>query len=797
MLFFYAGLFLLSGATLMYEVVLTRLLSVVCWYYLAFVSVSMAMFGMTAGALWVHLRPQYFTAAGVPRRLAEAALAMAVSLPLSLLVQLAIPIEISYSAETLVSFLLFTSVISVPFFFSGVAVCLALTRSPFPIARVYGADLAGAALGCLGAIGLLELLDAPSAILAISAVVFVAAAAFHSHAGEGGFTRKRLLWALALVLIAAANASTLHGIQPIWSKGSIDSRQDVVAESWNPISRVRVTHPPLGPPYMWDASPRMPSFRADYLHVTIDNDAATPVYRFNGNLQDVSFLLYDVTALAVQLRPHGSAAIIGMGGGRDVLAAATQQFRRIVAIEVNGRMVDLVTRRFASFSGLDSLPQLEIHNDEGRSYLTRTEEKFDVIQASQVDTWAATAAGALALTENGLYTVDAWRILYRHLTPGGLMAFSRWNVGPEAAQTRRMFCLAMATLLSEGVQRPADHLALVRGIRVATLLVSNQPFSAADLDTLRKLANGLEFKVVFLPDQLAGDADLARIASAQSVDELMQFRYSGDLDISPTYDSSPFFFSSLRLRRLPQLLKTLGTIGNLRALAFLVCFLAAAVVLLFVVILLPLLLHSASGPSTGQAGALAGGIVYFVAIGLGFLLVEMAFMQQLSIFLGQPIYSLAIVLGGLILASGAGSLLSGWISASSAARSRLPALGACLLIAAMSTALVPFIHRCASLLLWPRAAISLALVAPCGLLMGGCFPVGLERMRRLGQENNLPWMWALNGAASVLASFLAVVVSMETSLTTAAMLGATCYAVAALALPWTGKAGSDPQAPGG
>ena len=269
--------------------------------------------------------------------------------------------------------------------------------------------------------------------------------------------------------------------------------------------------------------------------------------------------------------------------------------------------------------------------------------------------------------------------------------------------------------------------------------------------------------------------------------ELSALRNSEELDISPTYDSAPFFFSSLRLRRLPALLRTIGTVGNLRALAFLLCFLAASVALLFVAVLLPLLRHSATGPSASSPRVLAGGIAYFIAIGLGFLIVEIALVQQLSIFLGEPIYSLAVVLGGLILATGAGSLLSGAIPASSAGFSRLPAVAACVAIAAMSTVLVPFIHRYAALVLWQRAALSLALVTPCGLLMGGCFPVGLERMRRLGQEQNLAWMWALNGCASVLASFLAVVVAMESSLTTAALLGAGCYALAALVLPWAGK----------
>ncbi len=795
MLFFYGGLFLLSGATLMYEVVLTRLLSVVCWYYLAFVSVSMAMFGMTAGSLWVQFRPQYFASEAIPRRLSQAALAMAISLPLALVILLAIPVEISYSAETIFSFLLFTAVISVPFYFSGVAVCVALTRCPYPITRVYGADLAGAALGCLGAIGLLEFLDAPSAILAISAVVFVAAAAFESHAGEKARSGRRLLWALALLFLAFANSLTLHGVQPIWAKGKIDARRDLVAEVWNPISKVRVVQVTGAQPYMWGASPRTPQISMDFLFLDIDNDAATPLYRYRGDPKEVAFLLFDVTSLAVQLRPGGSAAIIGMGGGRDVLAAVTQNFRRIVGIEVNDAIVDLDLRRFGWYSGLPTLSQLEVHRGEGRGYLTGTSERFDVIQASMVDTWAATSAGALTLTENGLYTLEAWRILYEHLKPGGLLTCTRWNAGAESAQTQRQFSLAVATLFSEGVANPAEQLALIGSGRIATLLVSNRPFSNEDLNSLRRIDSDMEFVPLYLPGDPPADPTLKPILAARSLADLEQLRDLGDVDLSPPRDSAPFFFNFIRLSRLPILLQIMGTVGNLRALAFLFCFLVAAVLLLIAVVIVPLVLARRRAAAAQARGPLLAGMIYFVAIGLGFMLVEMAFMQQLSIFLGEPIYSLSVVLGGLILASGAGSLLSGVIPRASNALSRIPALAACAAVAALSAALLPLIHRYAALVLWQRAALSFVFIAPCGLLMGGCFPVGLERMRRLGQDDNLPWMWALNGCASVLASFLAIIVSMESSLTTAALLGAACYAAAAVALPWSGESGPLQNAP--
>jgi len=185
-----------------------------------------------------------------------------------------------------------------------------------------------------------------------------------------------------------------------------------------------------------------------------------------------------VTSIGAHLRKGGSAAIIGGGSGRDVLNCATHGFRHIVGIEVNSTIAKLASQRFRSFSGFDKIPNFELHNDEGRSYLTRSHEKFDLIQASLVDTRAASAAGAMTLVENSLYTVDGWRVFYEHLRPGGIITFSRWDFGDQGAQTHRLFAVAWAMLLTEGITDPASHMILVstKPNRVATLLTSNQPF---------------------------------------------------------------------------------------------------------------------------------------------------------------------------------------------------------------------------------------------------------------------------------------------------------------------------------
>lgn len=770
----------------MYQVILTRLLSVTAWYYLAFVAVSMSMFGLTLGALLVQLRPSLFPPPAVGTRIAQAAGAMGVSLPVALVGMLAVPLEISLSLQTVFSFLIFSAIVSVPLVFAGTAVCLALTRSGRPFGSTYAVDLAGAAAGCVGALGLLSQLDAPSALLVVAALVFVSAALFGRAAGAAS-VRRQLMAAVVLTVLAVLNASTLYGLQPIWAKGSIDRRENILDERWNSISRVRAYKPVVAPVILWGPSPVAPKETVEMMRLEIDNDAATEIIRFPGDLARMTYLRYDVVSLASELRAGGSAAIIGVGGARDVLTAAHFGFQRIVGIEVNPAILDFTSRRFADYWGMRQVRGLELHLDEGRSYLARTPESFDVIQATLVDTWAGTAAGAMALTENSLYTVEAWKVFYRRLKPGGLISFSRWNSGGEAYQTRRLFALGLAALLDAGVPRPAEHVAFLSSGGVATLLVSNAPLSAADVARLRVIAAERQYAWLFVPGKGAVDPVLTRIAAARAPADLRALRDGADVDYSPPTDDSPFFFNALRLTHLMRALGSVGPLmlgrdtirgGNLRALAFLLLFLVAAAVLVALTILWPLqrLVRASEQAPVVRA------VAYFTALGLGFMLAEIGMMQQLGVLLGHPIYAFVVVLAGLILFTGAGSLLSERAGFRGAWARRAPALLAALALGGYLAVLPPATRAFTGGSLGVRALACLGLLCVPGLLMGLCFPAGVRAMQAAGQTETLPWMWALNGAASVLATFAGMVVALEYGLAACVLSAAACYVVAALAL---------------
>ena len=333
-------------------------------------------------------------------------MATAIAMPLSLVTDARNPSRyLIGTADRLQRSCFSRLVISVPFFFSGVAVCIALTRSPFPMGRVYFTDLAGASLGCLGAVLLLSLIDAPSAIFVIAAVLFVSAAAYGCLCGGSGDSP-----ALAVWRGRDAGLRNRQRVDAAWSPADLVQRrhrppsQHPRGEVESLSRRCGRLGAQIGPPLDVGTQPQnaRPEVwkRLGCVSTTTPERRST---RFNGDLKTLDFLRYDVTSVgSATEEAAGRVPIIGVGGGRDVLNCAAQGFTRIVGIEVNSAMADLTSRRFESFSGFTKIPGFELHNDEGRSYLTRSGEHFDLIQASLVDTWAATSAGAMTLSENAL-----------------------------------------------------------------------------------------------------------------------------------------------------------------------------------------------------------------------------------------------------------------------------------------------------------------------------------------------------------------------------------------------------------
>jgi SAM-dependent methyltransferase len=782
---FYAGLFLLTAGTLMLEVIETRLLSVMMWYHLAFFVISASMFGMTAGAVWAYLRRDRHTRETLSYDLGRLTSAFALSTAGSLLVQLTLAPAIVASATLAVVLAELAIAIAVPFFFSGAAVSLALTRSPFPTGRVYAVDLVGAAVGCLGLLAVLQVMDAPSAILLVGAVL--AAAALFARSGIGRAPERRPAgpgWllqpgalALGLAALAGLNAMTRHGLQPILVKDGIERRSgDITFERWNSFSRVIAMPPLTARPRLWGPSRHLPAIAVRQIWLNIDGDAGTVMFGFDGDPESVRFLSYDVTNLVYALRAGTRAAIVGVGGGRDVLSAWAFGSRDVTGVELNPIFVDLLSRPgpFSRFAGLADLPGVRLVNDEARSWFARSTDTFDVVQMSMADTWAATGAGAFTLTENGLYTVEGWRTFLTRLSERGLFSVSRWYQPGDVDETGRMLSLAVATLLDAGVRDPRAHLFVATSAPVATLILSRAPLAAEEIATLRRFCGEFGFEVLASPDAPAASPALAALLAAPDRASLDRLARGGDLDLSAPGDDRPFFFNLLPLDRPHKALRYVGRVGvvggNLMATLTLAVILLVSLALVAAAIVVPL------RGAIREAGRrlVTGGTLYFALLGLGFMLVEMGLLQRLSLFLGHPVHSLSIVLFSLILSAGVGSALSERIRLDSRATFAGWAVALMAYVASLPWWLPGLIAANASAELVVRGGLCLAVIAPAGLLMGFGFPTGI-RLAALHDERPTVWFWGINGAAGVLGSVLAIALSIAFGIRATLVLGALCY----------------------
>ncbi|MCI0355551.1 MAG: hypothetical protein L0099_11010, partial [Acidobacteria bacterium] len=541
---------------------------------------------------------------------------------------------------------------------------------------------------------------------------------------------------------------------------------EVVFSKWNAISRVEVQEISRGFFIVIDAD-------AQTHIVNLDVETArSPEWR--------SRVMASPSALPNVLRPQGAIAIIGPGGGVDVLRALVAGSPKVTGIEINDIIVNTIMReRYAEYSKrLYHRPEVHIHINDGRSFIRHSSERYDVVQMTLVDTWAATSAGAFALSENNLYTVEAFQEYFEHLKPGGMIAVTRWEFR-QPREALRVVSQAMAALARLGVADPAPHFLIVAngplddsGVGV-TVLAKRSPFTAEEEATVRRhLAAYPERVMLYSPTSPGKNAFTGLIHSGDPAGFAQTYPYN----VAPVTDNDPFFFFTLKtaevFRRLTQPQTAMDWRVNL-GVAVLVMLLGISTVAVLLFLIVPLALHR------GARGQSAGRLLYFVAIGLGYILVEIAFVQRFVLFLGHPTYALTVVVFLMLLGSGAGSVTARWWLADPR-RVRVAlavVVGATLfylwLLPRMLTALV-------GLPIAVKLLLSAAVLLPLGFVMGMPFPTGLRALAGHG-ERTIEWAFAMNAAASVLGSVLAITIAIHYGLGGTLAAGAAAYLVAALA----------------
>lgn len=768
----YFAIFVLAFATLSYQILITRFFSVVLYYHFAFAAVSLAMFGLTRGAMLVYKNPMRFAPERLDLEFARHASRFALGAIGVMIAFLCAPLLIP-EKYLLIFLSLGMLTFILPFTDSGVCITLLLTRLPYGGGRVYAADLSGAALGCLGIIFALFLIDPVSATFWISA--FAAGAGWIIVRGSGNRRAAHVSRIVTLTLFTAALAHTLlyssgrPHLGVFWAKG--EKQTGTLFERWNTFSRVRVIALGVSAPFGWGMVSR-PQSKIDQKYLDIDAGASTVITRWDNDLSKLSYLKTDVVNSAYLVQPLDAVAVVGVGGGRDILSAMLFGARHITAVEINPAIFEVLEDKFADFSGhLDRRPGVSLINAEARSYINRSSQRYDLVQISLIDTWAATAAGGLTLTENRLYTVDAWNDFYRALKPGGLLSVSRWyNPTNYRSEFYRLVAIAADALMRRGV--PAAelnrHVIALNAGEIVTVITRPDAFTDEQWRGASAAFRDQGFKILIGPDVMFDSVTstiLSGKASAAYFSSLPE-------NIAPPTDNKPFFFYTSRLGDLPT--RGFPALASMNAAVATTLFLVVAVFLACIFyIVIPVVRLGKRMP----VSMVAQPVVYFSAIGMGFMLIEISQMQRLMVFLGHPVYGLGVVLFTLLLFSGLGSTTVGRESRSSREIMwRFSGLLIALVATGVFTPLATDWARSEGTGI--RILLSVLLLGPPAFFMGMMFPLGLGIWRR--HTELLPFFWSANGITSVFASVLGVALSMELGIVETYVVGGCFYLVSAM-----------------
>jgi hypothetical protein len=748
-------------ASLLLELSLTRIFSVVFYYHFAFLAISIALFGLGVGGVFSYIVAGWKTALFV--RLGRLSALTSLLVIVSLAVVLAETKDPSGWDLALVYF-----AAALPFFLAGTIVSLAISNTIERVHRVYLFDLLGAAGGCLILLPLLNLPQGGLSTVIAAGILFAVSAAIWHSMGGSVFGRAGSV-ALALVLVAFLTFNTrFHVLAIRYAKNQKIEHESF--EQWNSFSRIAIA------PEKGSGTPT----------IFIDADASTAIANFDfdhlseRNRHD---LLEQGPALPYAVRPGARALIIGPGGGWDVARALASGSHDITGVEINPIIATTIMReRYPDLSrGLYLRPDVHIAIEDGRSFVRRSTDKYQVIQATLVDTWASTAAGAFALSENNLYTTDAFRDYLLHLTDDGVVAFTRWGFDPPR-ESLRLISLAIEALSQIGEADPWKHVIVGREGSVEgwgardTVLVSRKPFRADDLERATSMMRAAGMQVVYLPGVDAHNPFHDLLHSADPA----QYENSYTFDISPVSDNRPFFFYTVQPRDLWNFVRfasdrTADYKVN-KAVPLLFELMAVSLVATLVILLLPPLVLGTRLPR--HPGVL-GFLLYFLFIGCGYILIEVGLIQKFVLFLGHPTYALTVVIFSMLLSSGYGSY---WSRGELGRERRLiKVLGCVALVAAVLAPLLSgLLSALVGLPLPFKVAITVVLIAPLGFLMGMPFPSGLERLEQ-AHPPSVRWAWSLNAAASVLGSVGALVSGIYLGLVQTIIIGGLFY-VAALAV---------------
>ena len=756
------GVLLLTASALMFELFLVRIFSIIFFSNLAFLGISIALLGVALGGLVIYAFPNYFSKDNFFNRISTFCFLYAIILVLFNIYLVSLnAVQYGDNFTTIITSIELFTASTIPMCFANICLAYVFKTQEGKTGKLYFADLFGAGIGVIVAVLAMTFLTPVNVMILVSITAFLAAIFFNYKSNKIIFSSSILITLLLGLLIVNQRSNFLE-LNLVLSKLGV-KKNDVIFQKWNSFSHISVTkNDSLG-------TASLPPAVRNSLGIRIDGDAYTPIYPFDGDWEKVSFLKSDLSDLAFQLHDAGSSLIIGPGGGRDVLMALLSH-NNVTGVDINPIIVnDLMKKKFFEFSGgIYNNKMVNIKVAEGRSFIRADKNSYDVIAIPLVDTWASTIGGNLALVENYLYTVEAFNDFLNHLKPNGTLTITRW-----APNGVRLLSLYLEASKNVGISNPEKNVLIISNsstpsnYNLHNFLFKNSAFTQEEVAVISNFAKNNGFFVIYNPLS-QGTNDYYEYLNANQRSLFIK-NYKGNL--SPTYDNRPFFFfNSLFLGAGSNASKVDGGLGTI----FVVIFIFSVLI-----IGVPFFKGVSNKAFTTDMADLYRYIGYFCCLGFGFIFIEMGLIQKFILYLEYPIYSYSVILAALLVTAGAGSFVSSSIDNTKKNWFYLIAILIFALQIFSISLLQLFLHFSINFSIAYKILLAALLTAPSGFFMGMMLPLGLRRLQLLGRDHYIPLCWAANGAISVLASVVSMILAIYFGFNFILIVGGMSYLAAA------------------
>ena len=797
----YASVLLISAAALAYEILLTRLLSIVQWQHFAFMILSLALLGLGTGGMFVAFTRQWLL-----HKFASSYITLLVLFGVSAVTSFMVMEQVPFSLERVLLDSMqplvlagICAVLALPFFFAAAAVALCLTQFHTDAVRVHAATLIGAGAGVLLILVLLLVVVPDNVLRTVGALGLATAALAWWELRVDPRVGGAIFALMGVAVILLPGRWTELQITP--NKSLPQALQvggaQLVSERSGPLGLVSVVENTLIP---WRYAPGLSLQSAheppEQVGVFTDGDALTVITRPSKIPAEMDYLDQTTSALPYRLRTLQHVLVLGAGGGSDVLQARVHNVPLIEAVEINPQIAALVRGDYGTLSGgLYDSPDVKLHVTDPRGFIASSDQRYDLIQMSLLDSVVGSASGRYALSENYLYTVEAMREYLAHLEPSGYLTITRWiNVPPR--DTLKLLVTAAAALERNGIRAPAEQLFLLRSSQTATLVVKNSPYTTAEIATLQAFCRQYKFDLGYYPGMQEEDAQVFNItdrayffAGAQALlgERRAAFMDRYKYNIEPATDDRPYFFHFFKWKSLTEMLAPRDAAGmalmEWSYLVLVATLIASAGVALFI-IFLPLLFSRRMLQAVPRNFGLGNVLWYFLLLGGATTLLQMAMIQKFMLLLNHPVYTLVIVLTTVLVFSGLGNLLVQRFADSG--HHSVVALWAIAIIAALCLLYVNILDPLFSTAqAWTpglKILLAIALIAPVAFCMG--LPLALA-IDLLGADMPavLPWAMSVNQSAAVVSAAATMLLAMQVGFTLTIVVGLLVYGLTLLVFP--------------